>query len=70
MVFWRAVRIQGCGAIAAAVMALAADLTQEVHRTKIMAMIGASIGSVICNVSMVAGADYRRLPQVFKPFFG
>ena len=36
--------LQGCGAIAAAVMALLADLTQEVHRTKAMAMIGASIG--------------------------
>jgi MFS family permease len=36
--------LQGCGAIAAAVMALVADLTQEVHRTKAMAMIGGSIG--------------------------
>ncbi|QWF72583.1 MFS transporter [Methylomonas paludis] len=36
--------IQGCGAISAAVMALLADLTQEVHRTKAMATIGASIG--------------------------
>ncbi|MGZ8959726.1 MAG: MFS transporter, partial [Methylosarcina sp.] len=36
--------IQGAGAIAAAVMALMADLTQEVHRTKAMALIGASIG--------------------------
>ena len=36
--------LQGSGAIAAAVMALAADLTQEVHRTKVMAMIGMSIG--------------------------
>lgn len=36
--------IQGSGAVAAAVMALLADLTQEVHRTKAMALIGASIG--------------------------
>lgn len=36
--------LQGSGAIAAAIMALAADLTAEVHRTKAMAMIGASIG--------------------------
>jgi len=36
--------LQGSGAIAAAIMALAADLTHEVHRTKAMAMIGASIG--------------------------
>ncbi|WP_305910193.1 MFS transporter [Methylomarinum sp. Ch1-1] len=36
--------LQGGGAIAAAIMALVADLTQEVHRTKAMATIGASIG--------------------------
>ncbi|MBS1216845.1 MAG: major facilitator transporter, partial [Proteobacteria bacterium] len=38
--------VQGAGAIAAAVMALASDLTREEHRTKVMAMIGASIGLV------------------------
>lgn len=38
--------IQGAGAISAAVMALAADLTREEHRTKAMAMIGVSIGAV------------------------
>ena len=36
--------LQGTGAIAAAVMALAADLTREEHRTKAMAVIGMSIG--------------------------
>ena len=36
--------LQGAGAIAAAIMALAADLTREEHRVKAMAMIGASIG--------------------------
>jgi MFS family permease len=36
--------VQGAGAVSAAVMALAADLTREEHRTKAMAMIGASIG--------------------------
>lgn len=36
--------IQGAGAISAAVTALAADLTREQHRTKVMAMIGSSIG--------------------------
>lgn len=36
--------IQGSGAIAAAVMALASDVTRESQRTKIMAMIGVSIG--------------------------
>lgn len=45
--------VQGAGAIAAAVMALAADLTREAHRTKTMAMIGASIGLVFA-VSLVA----------------
>ncbi|WP_174626859.1 MFS transporter [Candidatus Methylobacter favarea] len=46
--------IQGSGAIAAAIMALVADLTQEVHRTKAMALIGASIG-VSFGVAITAG---------------
>ena len=45
--------IQGSGAISAAVTALAADLTRDQHRTKIMAMIGSSIGLVFA-LSMVA----------------
>lgn len=36
--------LQGMGAISAAVMALAADLTRDQHRTKAMAMIGSTIG--------------------------
>jgi MFS family permease len=36
--------LQGSGAIAAAIMALAADLTREEHRIKTMALIGMSIG--------------------------
>lgn len=44
--------LQGSGAISAAVTALAADLTREQHRTKIMAMIGSSIGLVFA-LSMV-----------------
>ena len=36
--------IQGAGAISAAITALAADLTREQHLSKVMAMIGASIG--------------------------
>jgi MFS family permease len=36
--------LQGAGAISAAVTALAADLTREQHRTKVMALIGSSIG--------------------------
>lgn len=38
--------LQGAGAISAAVTALAADLTREQHRTKVMAVIGSSIGLV------------------------
>jgi MFS family permease len=44
--------LQGAGAISAAVTALAADLTREQHLTKVMAMIGSSIGMVFA-VSMV-----------------
>ncbi len=51
MIFGRAV--QGSGAISAAVTALAADLTREQHRTKVMALIGSSIG-VMFAVSLVA----------------
>ena len=46
--------IQGSGAIAAPIMALVADLTQEVHRTKAMALIGLSIG-VSFGVAIAAG---------------
>ncbi len=46
--------IQGSGAIAAPVMALVADLTQEVHRTKAMALIGLSIG-VSFGIAITAG---------------
>jgi predicted MFS family arabinose efflux permease len=37
--------LQGAGAIAAPVMAMAADLTREEHRAKAMAMIGSTIGA-------------------------
>jgi MFS family permease len=36
--------LQGAGAISSVAMALAADLTRDQHRTKIMAMIGSTIG--------------------------
>jgi predicted MFS family arabinose efflux permease len=36
--------LQGAGAIAGTIMALAADLTREEHRIKVMAFIGMSIG--------------------------
>ena len=44
--------LQGAGAVSAAVTALAADLTREQHLTKVMAMIGSSIGLVFA-LSMV-----------------
>jgi MFS family permease len=46
--------LQGSGAIAAAIMALTADLTREEHRMKAMATIGMSIGLSFA-VAMVAG---------------
>ncbi len=46
--------LQGLGAIAAAVMALAADLTREEVRLRIMAIIGMSIGASFM-ISMVLG---------------
>ena len=36
--------LQGAGAISSVAMALAADLTREQHRTKVMALIGSTIG--------------------------
>jgi len=44
--------VQGAGALNAAVMALAADLTREEVRTKAMAMIGITIG-ITFSISMV-----------------
>jgi predicted MFS family arabinose efflux permease len=46
--------LQGCGAIAAAVMALAADLTRPQQRTKAMAVIGISIGGAFLT-ALIAG---------------
>jgi len=45
-IFWTIVgrAVQGAGAISAAVTAFIADATREEHRTKAMAMVGASIG--------------------------
>lgn len=45
--------LQGSGAIAAAVMALAADVTRETQRTKIMAAIGMSVGGAFMLAMMV-----------------
>ncbi len=46
--------LQGSGAIAAAVMALAADLSRDEHRTKVMAVIGMSIGAAFA-LALVLG---------------
>ena len=45
--------LQGAGAISSVVVALAADLTREQHRTKTMGMVGATIGLTFA-VSLVA----------------
>jgi MFS family permease len=50
--------VQGAGAISAAVTALAADLTREQHRTKVMAMIGSTIGLVFAISLVVAPLLY------------
>ncbi len=59
--------LQGAGAISAAVMALAADLTREEHRTKSMAMIGSTIGLVFA-LSLAAAPWLNQLigvPGIF-----
>ncbi len=59
--------IQGSGAISAAVMALAADLTREEHRTKAMAAIGMTIGATFALSLAVAPALNRLIgvPGIF-----
>ncbi|MCO6414206.1 MAG: MFS transporter [Thiogranum sp.] len=52
VIFGRA--LQGAGAIAAAVMALTADLIREEHRVKAMAIIGMSIGASFA-LAMILG---------------
>ena len=47
--------LQGSGAIAAAIMALTADLTRDEHRTKAMASIGISIG-LSFSIALASGA--------------
>ncbi|ANQ86546.1 putative transport protein [Azoarcus olearius] len=53
--------LQGSGAISAAVTALAADLTRDQHRTKVMAMIGSSIGLVFAGSMVAAPLLYARI---------
>jgi len=45
--------VQGAGAISAVAIAMAADLTREEHRTKVMAIVGAMIG-VSFAISIIA----------------
>jgi len=59
VIFGRA--IQGAGAIAAPVAALAADLTREEHRTKAMAVIGGSIGLTFAVSLVAAPALYHTI---------
>lgn len=59
--------LQGTGAIAAAIMALTADLTREEHRIKAMALIGMSIG-VSFAAALVLGPVLNRwigVPGIF-----
>ncbi len=51
--------LQGAGAINSVAMALAADLTREQHRTKIMGMIGATIGLMFAVSLVGAPVLYR-----------
>jgi MFS family permease len=60
--------LQGAGAIAAAVLALTADLTREEQRTKAMAIIGASIGLTFA-LAMVLGPVVARLAGVSGVFW-
>ncbi len=51
--------LQGAGAISSVVVALAADLTREEHRTKTMGMIGAMIGFTFALSLVVAPVLYE-----------
>jgi len=61
--------IQGAGAIAAALMALAADLSREEHRVKMMALIGISIGASFA-LSMVLGPMVNGWIGISGIFYG
>jgi len=53
--------LQGAGAISSVVVALAADLTSEAHRTKVMAMIGSTIGFSFALSLVAAPVLYRAI---------
>ena len=67
IIFGRA--LQGAGAIAATLMALAADLSREEHRMKMMALIGASIGASFA-LSMVLGPMVNAWVGISGIFYG
>jgi len=59
--------LQGGGAVGSAVLALAADLTREEHRLKVMAIIGMTIGASF-SVAMIGGPvlnDWIGLSGIF-----
>ncbi|MEH8022259.1 MFS transporter [Rheinheimera metallidurans] len=60
--------LQGGGAIAGAVLALAADITREEQRPKVMAIIGVSIGLSFA-VAMVVGPLVARLAGLSGVFW-
>src|ERR1041384_4090161 len=51
--------LQGAGAISSVAMALAADLTRDQHRTKVMAMIGSMVGLTFAVVLVGAPLLYQ-----------
>lgn len=59
--------LQGSGAVAAAIMALAADLTREEQRTKVMATIGMTIGASFMLAMIVGPAldSWIGVPGIF-----
>lgn len=60
--------LQGAGAIASAVMALAADLSRPEQRSKMMAMIGGSIGLAFA-ISLILGPLLSELLSLQGLFF-
>jgi predicted MFS family arabinose efflux permease len=60
--------LQGTGAIAAAIMALAADLTRDTQRSKAMAIIGISIGFAFA-LALIAGPALNPLIGVPGLFY-
>ena len=60
--------LQGMGAVAAAVMALASDLTGETRRTQAMAIIGASIGGAFV-LALVLGPAVTQVAGISGLFW-